>query len=72
MERTEDRTIGLNTSALQLADVVRVLSRAGAKGISEENVRADIAAGAPTNPDGTIHMVHYMAWLTKEIAHGRN
>jgi hypothetical protein len=72
MERPNERAAGLNTNALTLADVVRVLSSAGAKGITEEKVRGDIAAGAPTNPDRTINMIHYMAWLTKEIAHGRN
>ncbi|MDL5053345.1 hypothetical protein QQ056_07280 [Oscillatoria laete-virens NRMC-F 0139] len=72
MEREKERAFGLNTNALSIADVVRVLSSAGAKGITEKKVCADVAAGAPTNPDRTINMIHYMAWLTKEIAHGRN
>jgi len=25
-----------------------------------------IAAGAPTNADGTIHLLHYVAWLIRE------
>ena len=29
-------------------------------------LRADLAAGAPTNPDGTINLVHYAAWLARE------
>jgi hypothetical protein len=30
--------------------------------------RADIDAGAPTNADGTINLVHYAAWLVKEMS----
>lgn len=33
-------------------------------------VRADIEAGAPTNADGTLNLIHYAAWLAKEAAHG--
>ena len=44
-------------SALPLADAARML------GIDLQALEADIQAGAPTNPDGTIHLVHYAAWL---------
>jgi hypothetical protein len=27
-------------------------------------------AGAPTNADGSINLVHYAAWLVKEMATG--
>jgi hypothetical protein len=37
--------------------------------VSEEALRADLEAGAPTNPDGTINLVHYAAWLAKEMGH---
>jgi hypothetical protein len=30
--------------------------------------QADVDAGAPTNGDGTINLVHYAAWLVKEMA----
>ena len=36
-------------------------------------IRGDIDDGAPTNPDGTVNLVHYAAWLamkTREDAGG--
>jgi hypothetical protein len=33
-------------------------------------VKADLAAGAPANADGTINLVHYAAWLAREASHG--
>lgn len=54
---------GLRPTALSVADVARVLAAAGGQGITEEMVQADVDAGAPTNADGTINLVHYAAWL---------
>jgi hypothetical protein len=48
---------------LTLADAARLLSAAGGQAVAIEMLEADIAAGAPTNPDGTINLVHYAAWL---------
>ncbi len=48
--------------------VAKVLRAAGARGLTEENIRADIDAGAPVNADGTINLVHYTAWLAREVA----
>lgn len=58
----------LNPAALPVADAARVLSRAGGVPISEEVLRADIEAGAPTNVDGTVNLVHYAAWLVREMS----
>ena len=33
-------------------------------------IELDIAEGAPTNADGTLNLVHYAAWLVKEMAGG--
>ena len=35
-----------------------------------ERARADVDAGAPANADGTLNLVHYAAWLVKEIGRG--
>ena len=48
----------------------RVLTRLGGKAVTDEMLRADIDAGAPTNADGTVNLVHYAAWLVKEMAAG--
>ena len=57
----------LNPSALTVADVARLLSAAGGKPVSEDLVRADLAAGAPVNADGTMNLTHYTAWLAKRL-----
>jgi len=70
---TEAGTPGLarlNPGALSVADAARVLSRLGGKPVTEEMLRADIDAGAPTNADGSINLVHYAAWLVKEMSAG--
>ena len=58
-------------TALTPVQVAKILAAAGSRRITEAMVRADIDAGAPTNADGTINLVHYAAWLAKkEAAHG--
>lgn len=44
-----------------------VLSRAGGGRVMAEMIRADLAEGAPQNPDGTVNLLHYGAWLAKEM-----
>jgi len=60
----------LNPAALPVADAARVLTRLGGKPVSEEMLRADIDAGVPTNADGSVNLVHYAAWLVKEMSAG--
>jgi hypothetical protein len=60
----------LNPQALSLEDVARILSAAGPKPVTVAMLRDDIDYGAPTNADGTMNLVHYVAWLVKELARG--
>jgi hypothetical protein len=60
----------LNPAALPVADAARVLTRLGGKAVTEVMLRADIDAGAPVNADGTLNLVHYAAWLVKEMTSG--
>jgi hypothetical protein len=60
----------LNPGALTVADAARVLTRLGGKAVTEEMLRADLDAGAPTSADGTINLVHYAAWIVKEMSAG--
>jgi hypothetical protein len=60
----------LNPAALPVADAARVLTRMGGKPVTEAMLRDDIDAGAPTNADGSINLVHYAAWLVKEMNQG--
>jgi len=57
-------------TALTPAQAARILAAAGQRRITEAMVRADVEAGAPTNADGTLNLIHYAAWLAREAAHG--
>ncbi len=58
----------LTAAHLAVPDLLAVLRKAGVRNVSEEALRAHIAAGAPTNADGTVNLVHYAAWMVKELA----
>jgi len=58
------------TTALTPAQAAKILAAAGSRRITEAMVLADIDAGAPTNADGTVNLVHYAAWLVREVAGG--
>jgi hypothetical protein len=60
----------VSLNALSVATVARLLSMVGGERVTEEMIRADLAAGAPANTDGTINLVHYAAWLVKEMSGG--
>ena len=66
----ESRTSNAKKSpaSLDIDDVVRLLRASGSRHASAERVRADIDAGAPTNVDGTVNLVHYGAWLARQVA----
>ena len=57
-----------NPAVLSVADAARLLARVGGQPISEAMIERDIDAGAPTNDDGTINLVHYAAWLVKQTS----
>ena len=52
----------LNPMSIPLDQAAQLL------GVGREVLEADLAAGAPTNADGTINLVHYAAWLVRELA----
>jgi hypothetical protein len=60
----------LNPAALALSDAARVLSAAAGAAIDAAMLEADVAAGAPVNADGTLNLVHYAAWLVREMGRG--
>lgn len=61
----------LDPKALSPAALARVLSAAGGEGLGPEQIAADLAAGCPANPDGSLNLLHYSAWLAREAAGGR-
>lgn len=54
-----------NPQSLRPDELARLLSAVGSP-VSAQTIEADLAAGAPTNPDGTISLVAYAAWLARE------
>ena len=58
----------IKITALDVAALVTLLRRSGSRTVSEETIRADIGRGAPTNPDGTVNLLNYAAWLVREVA----
>lgn len=57
----------LDPAAMPIADAVRILSASGSKEVTAESIQIDLGNGAPTNPDGTVNLVQYVAWLVKEM-----
>lgn len=57
-------------TAMPPEKVADILRRAGSRHATPEAVRADIENGAPVNPDGTVNLLEYAAWLVRETAHG--
>ena len=71
MSNAEGRQEGpLNPQAIRLEDLVRILSGAGRQPVTTEMLTPDIEDGAPVNPDGTINVVHFVAWMVKEMGRG--
>ena len=62
----ENNTIKI--TALSVADLATLLRRSGSRTISEDAIRRDIEKGAQANPDGTVNLINYTAWLVKESA----
>jgi len=58
---------GLKITALTLNDAATVLGRASGRSVTIDVLRTHVRAGAPTNPDGTLNMIAYAAWLVKNV-----
>ena len=67
MTEPRDAAAGLNPNALTLPDAARLLTRVGGQPVTVEMLQRDLTAGAPVNPNGTLHLVHYAAWLLREM-----
>ena len=58
----------VDPASLSVEELARLLSAAGGRKITPEQVRADIEAGAPLGRDGTMNLLHYTAWLLSAMA----
>jgi len=57
----------VNPLSLSVEEAARMLSAAGQKRVTPEQVQADVDAGAPVGRDGRINLVNYTAWLIREV-----
>jgi hypothetical protein len=57
----------VNPASLSIEDMSRLLSAAGGRKVTPEQVQADIDAGAPVGAGGRMNLVHYAAWLVREV-----
>ena len=57
----DEKKAAVDPTALSVDDAARML------GIRRDWLKADIEAGAPTNADGTLNLVHYSAWLNLKM-----
>lgn len=61
----------IDPNRLTVEQTAKLLSAAYRQRLPAEQIAADLAAGAPTNDDGTLNLVHYAAWLVKQAADRR-
>jgi hypothetical protein len=64
----DDGKHSLSPTSLTVVDAARLLTRAGGQPVTVDMLKADLAGGAPANPDGTINLLHYGAWLVREMS----
>lgn len=60
----------LDPNRLTPEQAAKLLSAAAKVRIPVEQIVADFEAGAPRNPDGTMNLMHYAAWLVNEMGRG--
>jgi hypothetical protein len=60
----------VNPNAMTVEQAAKLLSTLARHQIPAAHIAADVDAGAPTNGDGTINLLHYAAWLLGEMQRG--
>ena len=68
MDGNADRPVDLHRVPVAL--LAEILAKVGRRRITTEAIKEDLRDGAPRNPDGTIDLVQYTAWLCKEDKRG--
>ena len=62
----------LKITALTPAQAAKILAAAGKRRITEEQVRQVAEAGRLLRADGTFSLIDFIAFLTQEVARGRD
>ena len=60
----------VDPNRLTPVQAAKLLSAASKVKIPVDQIEKDVANGAPQNADGTLNLVHYAAWLAKEMGRG--
>ena len=60
----------VDPNRLTPTQAAKLLSAAAKIKIPMEQIKRDLADGAPANADGTLNLVHYAAWLAGEMRRG--
>ena len=60
----------IDPNRLTPEQAAKLLSAAAKIRVPVEQIREDLEAGAPRNTDGTINLMHYAAWMVKEMGRG--
>jgi hypothetical protein len=58
----------MKSDALTPDRLAPILAGASGLAVTPEMIAADVKAGAPIEPDGSINLVRYVAWLLKQLA----
>ena len=67
---TPTGTSALDPNRMTPEQLAKLLSASCKVRIPVEYINQDLAVGAPQNPDGTINLVHFAAWLVRENERG--
>ena len=57
----------VNPLAIPLAELAAMLTKVSGRTVSVEQLQLDVASGAPATADGRVNLVHYAAWLAREV-----
>ena len=60
----------VNPHSMSIVEMARMLSAAGGKRVTTEEVQADIDEGAPVGTGGRLNLVQYTAWLLRKVQSG--
>ena len=63
-------TTKIDPTRISPDELAQILTAAGSVPITTATIRAHIAAGAPTNDDATLNVIHYTAWLAARLGYG--
>jgi hypothetical protein len=71
MAQRDEQPQKLQITAISVADAAKVLASAYGRRVTEDQVREIAEHGGLVRADDTINLLEYVAYLVREVAHGR-